>query len=151
MIGSVSTTPANRLAAEQISAWARLQKTVPVSRFDREFHNYLPGSIMRLRIVKSALESGIPRFELGLGDDPYKRSLMSDETMSAKGSVQCRPMAKVLKHRLNHTGDWEFVRQRLVSKLRFRQKRYGPFADGFRFVRRRGRGVGGQTQSRCSI
>lgn len=65
--------------------------------FDREFSKYSPGLVLLLSIAKEAAQSGIQRFQLGSGGDHYKQSLASGETRVAAGSVECRPMAKLIR------------------------------------------------------
>ena len=76
------------------------------SGYDRDFYKFSPGSLLILRIAEAAAATGVHRFDLGLGDDPYKEGLMSDATPLAAGSVDCKGMTKVLRKSWHATRRW---------------------------------------------
>ena len=65
--------------------------------YDREFSRYSPGSILLLEIARGAAERGIRSFQLGSGGDHYKRSLASGQTPVGIGSVEVRPLARLVR------------------------------------------------------
>lgn len=65
--------------------------------FDRSYAKYSPGSIMLLRLAEAAAQNGIRRFDLGKGDQQYKRSLMSGTRTLVEGAVTCRPLTLAMR------------------------------------------------------
>jgi len=74
--------------------------------FDRQYAKYSPGSILLLRTAEAAAEHGIGRFDLGKGDQQYKRSLATGSHMLAEGAVTCQPLLKAARRGWFATRDW---------------------------------------------
>jgi CelD/BcsL family acetyltransferase involved in cellulose biosynthesis len=68
------------------------------SAYDREFAPYSPGLLPHLREFEAAAAAGITDFDLGKGDQPYKRRLESRAVPVAEGCVD-RPSARALARR----------------------------------------------------
>ncbi len=69
-------------------------------------HRYSPGSIHQIELAKNALALGIQRLDLGKGNEPYKTRFMTGATTVAEGSVDLRPVARVVRQRWLRTRDW---------------------------------------------
>ena len=67
--------------------------------YDHEASLYSPGLVLLLRIIESAPATGLRRIELGVGDEEYKRRLMSGEVQLAEGTFE-RPSPVALLRRL---------------------------------------------------
>ncbi len=55
--------------------------------YDREFSRYSPGSVHMLRTIEAAGLAGLQRYDLGKGDEQYKRELMTDDLQVCEGWV----------------------------------------------------------------
>jgi len=67
--------------------------------YDHEASLYSPGLVLLLRIIEAAPATGLRRIELGVGDEEYKRRLMSGEVQLAEGRFE-RPSPGALLRRL---------------------------------------------------
>lgn len=63
--------------------------------YDPELHAYSPGLVLMIEVARAAPSWGIRRFDLGKGEQRYKKSLMSAAVPLAEGSVACAPLAKM--------------------------------------------------------
>jgi len=60
--------------------------------YDPAFATYSPGLNMLLKMAEAAAERGIDRIDLARGEQDFKQSLMSGETMVAEGAVDFSPL-----------------------------------------------------------
>lgn len=68
-----------------------------IPTFDSTYAKYSPGLILHIELAKKAAEMGIKRIDLGRGYNQMKTSLMSGTILVATGSVELRPLNRVLR------------------------------------------------------
>ena len=68
-----------------------------VPAYNPNYAKYSPGLILNLELAKSAAESGVTRINLGRGYNQTKRSLMSGAIPVALGTVDRRPVKRLLR------------------------------------------------------
>ncbi len=74
--------------------------------YDKTLAYYSPGAILLLRMAEAAAAGGTTMIDLGKGQQPYKRQLMSAEIMIASGQVETRSFVRFgrsLKRAARHT------------------------------------------------
>ncbi len=74
--------------------------------YDREFAKYGVGHILTLEIAQTAEELGIQRIDLGKGEESYKQSLATANTLIAEGSWDRNPLRRVVRKRCHQTATW---------------------------------------------
>ena len=95
-----------------------------IPTFDPAFSKYSPGIILHLELAKKAAESGVKRIDLGRGYNQMKASLMSGAIPVAIGSVELRPINRVLRtgwygaRELVHSTPLRGVPLRMYRRLR---------------------------------
>jgi len=60
--------------------------------YNSELGKYSPGNQLLLSLVREAATAGVQRIDLGKGNEPYKRSFMTGETMLADGLIATHAM-----------------------------------------------------------
>ena len=71
-----------------------------------QFAQFSPGLIMWLELAKVAEKWGIGRIDLGKGPEDYKRHLMSDSIAVAEGSVDTRPLGRIIRRHWHRAFHW---------------------------------------------
>jgi len=74
--------------------------------YDPEFSRYSPGCVLLVEIARAAESLGIRRIDLGKGDDTRKRCFASGVIPLAEGTVECQPLARLLRGSWRQTRDW---------------------------------------------
>ena len=74
--------------------------------YDRELSRYSPGLIQFIELAKAAESLGIRLIDLGRGLSRYKRGLMSGTFRVAEGSVDLRPVTRLLRSGFRSACDW---------------------------------------------
>jgi CelD/BcsL family acetyltransferase involved in cellulose biosynthesis len=74
--------------------------------YNPEFAAHSPGMIHLLETIRAAPSLGIRRIHLGKGDEPYKSSFISGTVRLAEGSVDRRPLKRLLRKRWHRTCEW---------------------------------------------
>jgi CelD/BcsL family acetyltransferase involved in cellulose biosynthesis len=93
--------------------------------YDRELAALSPGNVCLLALLRSAAASGIARFDLGRGDEPYKQRLASGSTAVAQGAIDFRPLARTLAHGFHRVRGWARrspLRRTLLAPARFARR-----------------------------
>ena len=105
--GIVSTLHVNdRLAAVHLGMRSTRVLHYWFPAYDRELGKYSPGMILLLKLAQAAAERGMTRLDLGKGDEEYKQSLASGNTLVAEGAVDSRPLSKSLRTGWRSARDW---------------------------------------------
>ena len=65
--------------------------------YNVEFSKYSVGLILFLELARSCESLGVSRFDLGKGDELYKREFMTGEAMVGEGSIARHPLATRLR------------------------------------------------------
>lgn len=73
---------------EVLSSW--------IPTFDPTYGKYSPGVILHMELAKVAAAHGVARIDLGRGYNPLKKSLMSGSIPVAVGTVDLRPLRRLL-------------------------------------------------------
>ncbi len=76
------------------------------SAYSPQFAQFSPGLIMWLELAKVAEKWGIERIDLGKGPEDYKRHIMSDSIAVAEGSVDTRPLARIIRRHWHRAFHW---------------------------------------------
>lgn len=63
---------------------------------DSQLARYSPGIMFWIAIAQESQALGIHRLDLGKGEEPYKRRLMTDATLLAEGCVDLRPVSSLV-------------------------------------------------------
>jgi CelD/BcsL family acetyltransferase involved in cellulose biosynthesis len=71
-----------------------------------DYAQFSPGLILWLELAKAAEQWGIRRIDLGKGPEMYKQHIMSDSIAVAEGSVDTRPLARILRRNWNRAFHW---------------------------------------------
>ncbi len=95
-----------------ISSW--------IPTFDNRFGKYSPGLLLHIELAKHAAKMGIKQIDLGRGYNQLKASLMSGSFPVAVGSVELRPINRIMKT------TWYGVRD-LVYSSPFREPTLGMY------------------------
>lgn len=66
--------------------------------YDRRFHKYSPGTQLLMGSAEKACELGIPKLDLGYGDDDYKFKFCNASEPVAFGVVNFNPVARVIEY-----------------------------------------------------
>ena len=74
--------------------------------YDPQFRTYSPGRILLAELARAAESLGIEKIDLGRGVASYKARSMSGSVQVAEGSVDLRPVARVLRQRWRRARDW---------------------------------------------
>jgi len=74
--------------------------------YDTSVDKYSPGLVHQVELIKNAEALGIRRYDLGKGDERYKGSLMTGQTLVAEGCVDLRPVAGLARRKWLRTRDW---------------------------------------------
>jgi len=74
--------------------------------YDPQFSAYSPGRILLAELAQAAQSLGVKKIDLGRGVAPYKARAMSGSVAVAEGSVDLRPLARLLRERWRCTRDW---------------------------------------------
>ena len=67
------------------------------SAYNPQFAQFSPGLILWLEMAKAAEKLGVNRIDLGKGPEDYKKHLMSDSIAVAEGSIDTRPLARIIR------------------------------------------------------
>jgi CelD/BcsL family acetyltransferase involved in cellulose biosynthesis len=65
-----------------------------------------PGLVLWLELARLCPESGVRRIDLGKGPEEYKRRLMSGAIDVAEGSVDLRPVRRLVRRQWRRAYDW---------------------------------------------
>jgi CelD/BcsL family acetyltransferase involved in cellulose biosynthesis len=76
------------------------------SAYRPNFASLSPGLVLWLELAKRCPELGIQRIDLGKGPEEYKRRLMSGAISVAEGSVDLRPMARMIRRNWRRAYQW---------------------------------------------
>jgi CelD/BcsL family acetyltransferase involved in cellulose biosynthesis len=76
------------------------------SVYGPDFIPFSPGLILWFELAKAAEHHGIRRIDLGKGPEEYKIHLMSGAIPVAEGSVDRRPMRRILRRSWRHAYEW---------------------------------------------
>jgi CelD/BcsL family acetyltransferase involved in cellulose biosynthesis len=95
------------------------------SAYNPGFAQFSPGLILWLELAKVAEKWGVSRIDLGKGPEDYKKHIMSGSIAVAEGSVDTRPLARMIRLQWHKAYHW--LRQ---TPLR------GPLLRPGRFIRR---------------
>jgi CelD/BcsL family acetyltransferase involved in cellulose biosynthesis len=76
------------------------------SAYGPEFAQYSPGLMLWIELAKAAESEGIRRIDLGKGPETYKKHFMSDSIPLAEGSIDTRPIARMLNRQWNNAYHW---------------------------------------------
>jgi CelD/BcsL family acetyltransferase involved in cellulose biosynthesis len=71
-----------------------------------QFAQFSPGMILLLEFAKVAEKWGINRIDLGKGPEDYKRHIMSDSITVAEGSVDTRPLGRIIRRHWHRAFHW---------------------------------------------
>lgn len=74
--------------------------------YNRDYAKYGVGHILTLEIARAAEELGIERIDLGKGEEAYKTSLASGNTLIAEGALDLNPIRGLVKKRCHQTFHW---------------------------------------------
>ena len=74
--------------------------------YERELSRYSPGLIQFIELAKAAESLGVRLIDLGKGLSRYKRELMSGTFKVAEGSVDLRPVTRLLRSGFRNACDW---------------------------------------------
>ncbi len=74
--------------------------------YDPEFAKYSVGRILLLQLAQQSPAEGIHKIDLGRGLVPYKKRVMSGETLVAQGSVDLRTISRALRQGWQQTRGW---------------------------------------------
>jgi len=74
--------------------------------YDRELSRYSPGLIQFIELARAAESLGVRLIDLGKGLSRYKRELMSGTFKVAEGSVDLRPVTRLLRSGFRSACDW---------------------------------------------
>jgi CelD/BcsL family acetyltransferase involved in cellulose biosynthesis len=81
--------------------------------YDPELADYSPGAILFLQLAQESPALGIQRIDLGRGDERFKVSLGSGAVAVAQGSVNLRPVSRLIRR-----GSFRFFRWLRASRWR---------------------------------
>ena len=76
------------------------------SAYHPDFAQLSPGIILWLELAKVCPDLGIRRIDLGKGPEEYKRHLMSGAIDVAEGSVDLRPVTRIVRRQWRRAYDW---------------------------------------------
>jgi CelD/BcsL family acetyltransferase involved in cellulose biosynthesis len=76
------------------------------SAYSPRFAQFSPGLIMWLELAKVAEKLGIGRIDLGKGPEDYKKHIMSDSIAVAEGSVDTRPLGRIIHRNWHRAFHW---------------------------------------------
>ena len=68
-----------------------------VPAYDGNFYKFSPGLQLLLRLAEAAPALGLSRIDLGRGSEPYKQCFKSGATPVAEGSVDLRPVTRIVR------------------------------------------------------
>ncbi|MGA2797338.1 MAG: GNAT family N-acetyltransferase [Thermoguttaceae bacterium] len=71
-----------------------------------EFARFSPGLMLWIELAKVAEKWGIGRIDLGKGPEDYKRHIMSDTIAVAEGSVDTRPLGRIIRRHWHRVFHW---------------------------------------------
>ena len=102
--------------------------------YDVALSKYSPGLMLHLFMAEAAAASGLPRLDLGKGDEEYKTVLGNQQLTVAEGCVE-RPSAVALARRVQHAPrryatDFVVSRPALRSRARQLLRRVGQLRVG---------------------
>lgn len=96
----------DRLAAVHLGLLGETALHIWFPTFDRRWAKYSPGLVLLLEMAKAAAARGIERIDFGKGAERYKASLKSGSIPLAEGSVDRRPVARLLRRSWHRTKRW---------------------------------------------
>ncbi|MCA9070136.1 MAG: GNAT family N-acetyltransferase, partial [Planctomycetaceae bacterium] len=64
------------------------------------------GNLLTMEIARAASELGITRIDLGKGEEAYKQSLASGNTLVAEGAMDFHPVRGLMKKQCHQTYHW---------------------------------------------
>jgi CelD/BcsL family acetyltransferase involved in cellulose biosynthesis len=71
-----------------------------------EYAEFSPGLLLWIELAKAADAEGFRRVDLGKGPEEYKKHFMSGEIMLAEGSVDTRPVSRILRRNWDKAYHW---------------------------------------------
>ncbi|MFT7642780.1 MAG: CelD/BcsL family acetyltransferase involved in cellulose biosynthesis, partial [Pirellulaceae bacterium] len=74
--------------------------------YNPQFAQYSPGRILLLHLAQSCHAEGIDRLDLGRGVVPYKKRAMSGATSVSQGTVELRPVHRMVREGWRVTREW---------------------------------------------
>jgi CelD/BcsL family acetyltransferase involved in cellulose biosynthesis len=76
------------------------------SAYNPQFSQFSPGMILWLEMAPAVEQLGVNRIDLGKGPEDYKRHLMTDSIAVAEGSIDSRPLTRILRRNWHRAYHW---------------------------------------------
>jgi CelD/BcsL family acetyltransferase involved in cellulose biosynthesis len=86
-----------RLAAAHFGMRSHSTLHVWFPAYDAQFSRYSPGAVLLVEMARSAAAAGLTLLDLGKGDEHYKSSFCTRETLVAEGAVVVSPLLGALR------------------------------------------------------